>query len=286
MLKTAGSTTDQRSRASFYLARAFEASRELDRAEAKCLDGIAQTEKNYGPRSYIAAFGYENYGDLLRQMSRFDEARRYLQQSLDVNAVVLGPKNLNVSGARYELSQVLSALGERDEDAGPFQTTLGGHQIGIRAGWLMAMGRLVEARGLYTQVLEQWPPSDPVCPLRLLRRALGFSRLLNAEGDAAPARVLLDEVEARLRDKPVDDPYAGPERITLIARRAESARVGGDLPAARTLLAAALVQPPPAPGGDLSSALALLEVLARTAPEAATARAALDTFGSLGDESA
>ena len=74
MLKTAGSTTDQRSRASFYLARAFEASRELDRAEAKCLDGIAQTEKNFGPHSYIAAFGYENDGDLLRQMSRFDEA--------------------------------------------------------------------------------------------------------------------------------------------------------------------------------------------------------------------
>lgn len=123
-------------------------------------------------------------------------------------------------------------------------------------------------------------------PLRLLRLALGFSRLLIAEGDAAPARVLLDEVEAGLRDKPVDDPYAGPERITLIARRAELARVGGDLPAARTLLAAALVQPLPAPGGDLSSALALLEVLARTAPDAATARAALDTFGSLGDESA
>lgn len=151
LLKTAGSTTDQRSRVSFYLARAFEASRELDRAEAKYLDGIARTEKNFGPRSDIAAFGYENDGDLLRQMSRFDEARRYLQQSLDVYAVVLGPKNLNVSGARYELSQVLSALGERDEDAGPFQTTLGGHQIGIRAGWLMAMGRLVEARGLHTQ---------------------------------------------------------------------------------------------------------------------------------------
>ena len=298
LLKEADSTSEQRSRASFYLARTFEASRELDRAERQYLDGIAQAERNFGPRSYIAAFGYENYGDLLRQMARFDDAQRYLVRALDVYAVVLGPRHLTVSGAQYELAQVLAVTGRRveadrmmvqsiatsDAVSGPFQPNVGGYQMGRRAALLLAMGRFDDARALYEQVLAHWPPGDALREQRISVLGLGYARLLTAEGDLVQAATLLDEVDRSLASKPADDRYAVPERVILAARRSELARVKGDAIGARRLLDAVLRQPLPAAAGDLSAPLVVMDALGRVEPDADTARAALATFAALGDD--
>jgi serine/threonine-protein kinase len=297
LLKEAGSHSDQRSRAPFYLARAFEAKRQLEQAEAQYLDGISEAEKNFGPRSYIAAFGYENYGDLLRQMARFDEAQRFLRRALDVYAVVLGPDHLTVSGADFELAEVLWATGRRDEAdalilqaiavsdrvAGPFQPNLGGYQTMRRAELLTAMGRLHEAHDVYASVLDHWPPGDPNRPLRITAIGLGFGRVLITEGDFDAATTLFDEVERGLQSRPADDFHATSERLVLVARRAETALARADAKTAHDLLDAATRQPLPTPGGDFNAALAVLDPLSRTTIDAARARRALDDFDRLGD---
>jgi eukaryotic-like serine/threonine-protein kinase len=300
VLAKADSKTEQRSRASFYLARAYEASGDLARAEALYRDGIAQAERNFGPRSYIAAFGYENFGDLLRQQSRFDEAQDLLQRSLEIYAVVLGPDHLNVAGARYELAQVHAATGDRDvaqqmmadaialsdRVAGPFQPNAGGYQMGRRAALLLAMGDLVHSKALYDQVLGHWPRGDALRAQRISVLGLGASRLLIAEGDYAGAAALLDEVDEALAAKPLDDRYAAPERVIAVARRAAIAFAQGDRARARALIDDALGRPIPTSADDWSAPIALVEVLNRTHPARATAQAVLAKVAALGDPSA
>ncbi|HSW03594.1 protein kinase domain-containing protein [Aquabacterium sp.] len=295
LLQDAHSTSENRSRAPFYLARAFEARGDLAGAEALYLDGLAAARRNFGPRSYILAFGEENYGDLLRQMARFDDARQHLAQALEVYTAVLGPRHLNVASARYYLGQVMAVQGQRvqadalyvqaialsDELVGPFHPSAGSLFSVDRAQLLLDMGRLAPARALYEAWLRHWPAGSEE-RARLIRFVgLGYSRLLIAQHDLPAAEAVLAEVDTSLRQMAAG-PRQQAQRSQWQARRAQWRLAAGDAAAARALLNTALQ----APGGDFASRLALLAVLAETQPAAPAAQAALDAFATLGDTGA
>ncbi len=298
-LKAAGTAGPQPARAAFYLARIHEEQGRLTEAETLYLEGIAAAEKDTGTKSYQAAFGYQNYGDLLRVMGRFADAERYLRQALAVYEVVLGPRNLALSALRFDIGRVLSAVGERAEAdkmyeqatalssdiAGGFRLT-GGYQLTVRAELALNRGALASADKLNRSLLQTWPAGDAARQRVIHRVGFGLSRMLILEGELRPARALLDEVAAALSARAPDDPVAGPARATLIARRADLARAAGDAAAARALVQAALQSLPPAPPDELTGPLQLLAALARSTPPPDQARAALTLFAGLGNAEA
>ena len=295
-MTASGTTGPQPARAAFYLARTHEALGSMADAEKLYLQGIAAAEKDTGAESYQAAFGYQNYGDLLRQQGRFVEAEKYLRQALTVYETVLGPNNLSVSAARFELGRVLAAAGQRadadpmieqaialsDQIVGPFAGNAP-YEIAVRAELALNRGALDSASTLYRSLLQQWPAGEPTRQRFIHRVGLGLSRLLILQAQLAEASALLDEVQPVLAARAADDPVAGPARATMIARQADLARAAGDAAGARAALLAALKTPPATTAGDLTGPLQLLAALARSAPTAAEAQAAMQLFAGLGD---
>ena len=300
LLRRGGSTSENRSRAAFYLARSFEARDDLKSAEAAYLDGLAAARKNFGERSYIVAFGEENYGDLLRQMARFDDARKHLTTAIDIYSAVLGPRHLNVTGPRFYLGQVLSALGQRSEAdamyaqaisladalAGPFHRNYGSYFSIDRALLLLDMGRLEESRAVYEAWFAHAPPGSAE-RARLIRFVgPGYARLLTT-GHALPqAEAMLAEVDTALRQLPADHPKLWNQRSEWQARRAEVLLAAGRADKARAFLAPLLEAPLQAPKGNFTGALALLTALSQAQPSPAAAQAALQAFAALGDPAA
>ena len=292
-----GTPGQQPARAAFYLARTFEAlGRDAD-AEKLYLQGIAAAEKDTGAQSYQAAFGYQNYGDLLRQQGRFAEAEQYLRRALAVYETVLGPSNLSISAVRFDLGGVLAATGRRaeadtmfelsialsDQIVGPFAGNAP-YQISVRAEAALNRGALASADTLYRSLLRQWPAGEPARQRVIHRVGLGLSRLLMLQAQFAEASAVLDEVQAMLNTRAADDPVTGAVRATMVARRAELKREAGDAVGARAALLAALKAPPRAtPGLQWIGPVQLLAALARSAPSAAEAQAALQLFAGLGD---
>jgi len=295
-MKANGTTGPQPARAAFYLARAHEALGSMVDAEKLYLEGIAAAEKDTGAKSYQAAFGYQNYGDLLRQQGRFVEAEKYLRQALTVYEAVLGPKNLSITAVRFEIGRVLAGVGQRaeadqmveqsialsDQIVGPFGANTP-YQIAVRAELALNRGALDSANTLYRSLLQQWPAGQPARQRVIHRVGLGLSRLLILQAQFTEASALLDEVQPMLDARAADDPVAGPARATLIARRADLTRAAGDAAGARAAMLAALKAPPAATTGDLTGPLQLLAALARSAPTAAEAQAAMQVFAGLGD---
>ena len=292
-----GTSGQQPARAAFYLARTFEAMGRNDDAEKLYLQGIAAAEKDTGAKSYQAAFGYQNYGDLLRQQGRFVDAEQQLRRALTLYETVMGPHNLSISAVRFDLGRVLAATGRRaeadrmieqaialaDQILGPFAGNTP-YQIAMRAELALNRGALDSANTLYRSLLQQWPAGEPARQRVIHRVGLGLSRLLILQGQFAQASALLDEVQPVLDARAAADPVAGPARALMIARRAELALAAGAGTGARTALLAALSAPPQAtPGDHLTGPLQLLAALARSAPSAAEAQAALQFFAALGD---
>jgi serine/threonine-protein kinase len=297
LLREARSTSEQRSRAAYYLARPLEAKGDLAGAEALYLEGLDAARQNFGPRSYIVAFGEENYGDLLRQQGRLDEALRHLQAALDIYAEVLGPKHLNLAAVRKFIAQVLAAKGEReqaaaqlaqaialsDEVAGPYHRNYGSAFLTERALLLLNMGRLAEARAIYEAWLAHWPVGSAARGQLVHWLGLGYSRLLIAQGDLPAARAVLDEVDGALSRRAASPRNAG-QRIQWLARKAQWLVAGGDVAAAQALLAPVfeVAGGLRAPEGDFEGALDLLSAWAQTQPTPAQARRALEAFAALG----
>lgn len=296
LLRDARSTSVQRSRAAFYLARPFEDKGDLAAAEALYLEGLAAARQNFGPSSFILAFGEENYADLLRQQGRLDEARQHLQTALDVYTAVLGPRHLNVAGVHYYQGLVLAAMGERaqavlamaqaiavsDEVAGPYHRSYGGLFRAKRALLLLDMGRLAEARAVADAWMQHWPAGSPERAQVMHWLGLGYGRLLIAQGDLATARAVLDEVDGALIQR-ASHPRTAVQRSRWLALKAQLLLAGGKPTAAQALLAPVFnpggLQ---APLGDFDGALDLLWAWVQTQPSAAQARQALDAWAALG----
>ena len=304
LLQDNASTSENRSRAAYYLARALEAQGDLAGAEALYQDGLQAARKNFGPHSYIVAFGEDNYGDLLRQQARFADAEQHLRTALEVYSAVLGPKHLSVAGSHYNLGQVLAAVGQRDaahaaylraielsdEVAGAYHRNYGGYFRVTRAQLLLDMGRLAEASQVYQAWLAHWPPGSAERGRLIRFIGLGYSRALIAERQWPQADAVLAEVDSALQAI-----SAGPngasvrsqvQRQQWQARRAEYLLATGQREVAEALLATAMAPTLQAPAGDFTGALALLTALAQSEPDAARAQAALQAFASLGDSRA
>ena len=295
--------TDARSetlpRAAFYLARTHEARHDLAGAEALYLEGLRSAGRHFGAHSYIAAFGQDNYGDLLRQMARFDEAQTHLRAAQAVYREVLGPRHLSVAGVQYNLGQVLAAKGERaaadeqfaqairlsDEVAGAYHPNYGSYFVAVRAQALLQAGRLDESRRLYAQWLDHWPAGTAE-RARLIRFVgLPCVRLLTQRGEWAAARHLLDEVRASVAALPPNAQRAPTARQQLVARSAELAWAEGRHAQARAALRAALPAFS-APGGDFTEAADLLAAWAAVQPSADDAATVIRAYEALGDRTA
>jgi hypothetical protein len=112
LFREAGSTSEERSRAAYYLAWIKEAQHEYAAAEPYYLEGIAAARTNFGEKSFMVAYGYENLADLLRRQQRLDEARDKIDQALNIYAFVLGPRHGTVAFARTNLALIEAASGD------------------------------------------------------------------------------------------------------------------------------------------------------------------------------
>ncbi|HEY1327617.1 MAG TPA: serine/threonine-protein kinase, partial [Casimicrobiaceae bacterium] len=115
LLKDMASTSEDRSRAAYFLAWIAESQREFASAEAYYRDGIEAGTANFGERSFIVAMGYEGLSDMLRTAQRLPEARAAIEHALSIYEYVLGPRHGTIAFARANLALTLAATGQRAE---------------------------------------------------------------------------------------------------------------------------------------------------------------------------
>lgn len=168
------SRTEQVSRANFYIARTWESVGDYARAEAYYRDGIAAAERNFGKSTYIAAFGYLNFGDMLRHVHRFREAESYLLDAGSTFKGLYGSQYVRYAETQVDLglvffeqgefhaadqsigdgiANVIAAEGEHSSDLLPMRI----HQARLK----LAMGDLSDANAIYDAILTSPAARDP-----------------------------------------------------------------------------------------------------------------------------
>jgi len=115
LLKRAHSTTEDRSRAAYFIAWIHESNGDFVRAEAYYNDGIDAGRANFGERSFIVAFGYEGLAGMLRRQRRLADAREMMARAIDIYQYVLAPRNATVAFARTSLSMIEASSGRLAE---------------------------------------------------------------------------------------------------------------------------------------------------------------------------
>ena len=120
LFKSAHSTSEDRSRAAYFLAWTYEPQRDFARAEALYLDGIDAARENFGEKSFVVAFGYEGLADMLRQQQRLPEAHEAIGKAIAIYEFVLGPRHGTVAFAKTNLALIEAASGRRAVTVGYF----------------------------------------------------------------------------------------------------------------------------------------------------------------------
>ena len=183
---------------SFYLARTFETAGDYVHAEPYYLDGIKAAEVNVGPRSYISAFGYENYGDMLRRQRRYAEAERFMTRGLDIYRTLYGPQHVSVSTTTIDLAQVLLAQGKRQ--AAYALATEASARIGESRGadsmWmtlpLFYRGRMASAAGDIPLAGSMY---ESLRAIKSLNEPSNRGQLLGAQMEGARILMLLGDLD-------------------------------------------------------------------------------------------
>jgi serine/threonine-protein kinase len=241
-LKEADSHSDDRSRAAFYLARTWETVGEYARAEPYYVDGIKAAEANFGPDSYIAAFGHDNFGDMLRHLHRYAEAEKYVRAAGATYQTLYGPQHVNVAMANVNLGLILAAEGRRaDAD----RSIASGIAIGIAsrgtdsfmvasfqthyARMKIATGQFAGARTALEPVLKTLG-KDPENRLPLVSVGLDQARVLILLDDLAPAAPFLDKAVATFAGTPS---ARSPRAVRLALRQGELQLAANDAAGAR-----------------------------------------------------
>ena len=173
-LKRIDARTEDLPRAGYYLARTLESAGDYAAAEPYYVDAIKSAEQNFGKKSYIAAFGYDNFGDMLRHLHRYDEAEKYVRAAGDTYLALYGPQHANVSMADINLGLILAAEGKRVEADQRMNTAItslvasrGNDDRTVsyfrlhRARANLAMGRFETARALHDATLSSPYAKDP-----------------------------------------------------------------------------------------------------------------------------
>ncbi len=230
-LKNSDSHTADRSRVSFYLARTYENVGDFARADPYYQDGIRTAEANFGPRSYISAFGYENYGDMLRHQRRYAEGEKYLRNAMDVYQALYGAEHINVASTSIDLAQVLLAQGKRaaaydmDTRAAELITASRGADtmwmslpLFYRARMAFAAGNFEQSKQQYESLFKITGMREPANAGQLLGAQMEGARVMVLLGELDEAQSLLDGVTTAYAGTPDDKSSRG---VRLRLRRAE-----------------------------------------------------------------
>lgn len=102
-------------RAKYYLARTWEADGNYVQAETIFRSGLQEAETIYGKTSYQAAFGYDNFGNMLRHLDRFSEAVPYLTAAVTTYSSLFGREHPDVANVQATLALAEAAAGRRVE---------------------------------------------------------------------------------------------------------------------------------------------------------------------------
>jgi serine/threonine-protein kinase len=241
-LKAAGSRSVDLSRANFYLARTWESSGEYTRAEPYYLDGIKSAEANFGTGSYIAAFGYDNFGDMLRHLHRYAEGEKYVRAAGATYRKLYGPQHANVAMTDMNLALILAAEGRRAEankdtaDALALAVATRGTDSFMTASFRMHQGRMKIAMGDFQEardvidVILTTLGKDPANHFAMLAASIDQARALILLDEQARARKLIDEISAAYAGTPN---ATSPRGVRADLRQGELQLVAGDFAGAR-----------------------------------------------------
>jgi serine/threonine-protein kinase len=209
LLREAGSRSEDRPRAAYYLAWIKEFQRDFAAAESYYLDGIAEGRANFGENSFIVAFGYENLADLLRKQQRLDEARETIGKALQIYEFVLGPRHGTVAFARTTLALIEAASGRyaeaeqlADQALALARVVFGenARQTGYPATYAARIradrGELAAAAGAFDRAIAVFERTEPPTSLSARVLRVELVHVLIALGQLERAGVVLDEADA------------------------------------------------------------------------------------------
>ena len=285
LLKNWNRPTEERSRAAYYLAWIMEQKRDFASAEAFYRDGIAAGVANFGEKSFIVAFGYENLADMLRSDQRLPEAREAINKALAIYEFVLGARHGTIAFARTNLALIEAASGrtadaERiaDQAVALAADVFGqsARQLAFPAMWAARIkaqrGELDAASPAYERTLAVFAASDPPTSRSIRAMQVEHAEVLIALGQLDRADKLLAQAAAAFESaNDMRNAYV----LRLEAARGAIASARGDARAARSRFDAALAI---ADASKVSSTglPQLAATIARTRPDASLAQAMLD----------
>jgi len=285
LLKAMHSTSEDRSRAAYFLAWIAESQRDFAGAEAYYRDGIEAGKANFGERSFIVAMGYEGVSGMLRRTQRLPEAQAAIEQALAIYEYVLGPHHGTIAFARTTLAQVLAARGQRaeaervlDGSVALAQDVFGaearqvGYPVSYDARLKGNRGELADAARAYELALRVFAGESPAS---LTNRALRveYAEVLIAQGRLDRAAAVLDEARAGF-DAAHDS--ASVHGAWLTTAQGELLCARGDCTAGRALFVQALDHMRTLKSRGASLLPRYAAAVARNAPDAALAQRVLD----------
>lgn len=209
LLRELPTPSEDRSRAAYYLAWIKEAEQDFAAAEPYYLDGIAAARADFGEKSFMVAFGYENYADLLRKQQRLAEARDAIDKAIAIYEFVLGPRHGTVAFARTTLALIEAGSGryaEADQHAdqalalardvfGPDARQTGYpalHAARIKAD----RGELAGAEEIYERALAVLAATEPPGSLSSRMTHVELAQIAIPLGQLERARAELDRADA------------------------------------------------------------------------------------------
>jgi hypothetical protein len=238
LLKEIGATSEDRSRAAYFLAWTYEPERDFTQAEAYFDEGIAAGRRNFGERSFIVAYGYEGLANMLLQQQRLAEAQEAIAKAISIYEFVLGPRHGTVAFATTNLALIEAASGQRaeaeqtaDRAVALAREVFGMHarQLGfplVYAARIKAnRGELQAAARRYEEALEVFSRGESLesHTNRLLR--IEYAQVLMPLGQTARAAALLDESTDAFRSA---NDAESPRGAWLMMAKAELAYAQGD----------------------------------------------------------
>ena len=292
LFREAGSTSEERSRAAYYLAWIKEAQHQYAAAEPYYLDGIAAARANFGEKSFMVAYGYENLADLLRREQRLDEARDTIDKALSIYEFVLGPRHGTVAFARTNLALIEAASGRyveaeqhADQALALAREVFGDNarQIGFPASYAARIkaqrGELAAAAEAFDRAINVFARHEPPRSLSARMLRIELVHVLIGLRQLDRAKAVLDQADAGFA--------AASDHASVYAARAsiahaELAFAEGDAALGQTDLDHAALQIEALGHAGLQALPWFADAAARSPSAATTARATLDRLSTAG----
>ncbi|TMH57578.1 MAG: serine/threonine protein kinase [Betaproteobacteria bacterium] len=292
LLRELPTPSEDRSRAAYYLAWIKEAQHDFAAAEPYYLDGIAAGRANFGEKSFIVAFGYENYADMLRKEQRLAEARETIDKALQIYEFVLGRRHGTVAFARTTLALIEAASGRYAEAEQHADQALAlardvfgqdARQTGYPALYAARIkvdhGELAAAADAFDRAIAVFAATEPPASLSARMARVELAHILIALGRLERAEAVLDSADAGF--------VAAHDTTSVYAARATLAHAAlayakGDSRTAKARLDQALGQLNTLKNAGDAALPRFASVAAHSQPSPADARAMLERLSAAG----